>query len=229
MSKCSRNLGLYRTDAYKNALSYSAHRTSADDTETFATQKDIMIKEIVTALFAAYTLIACQAPVHITEADLVLRGGEVYTLDEKQSWAEAIAIGGDKIIAVGSYHQISAYISETTRIMDLKDAMVLPGFHDAHTHPLEGGFLQQYCDLSEIIDSVAAITAKIKICADDSEPGWLIGFDIDLSLFPQNGPDRALLDTIAPERLTFLDASDGHSVWVNQRCGGNLRDRRLVQ
>ncbi len=174
-----------------------------------------MIKPFLIALFVSITLMACESTTHRPEADLILRGSKVYTLDDQRPWARAIAIADQRIIAVGSEQEVFAYRGAATKVMDLGDAMVLPGFHDAHMHPLEGGFLQQYCDLSEIIDSVAAITAKIKMCVDESEQGWLIGFGIDLSLFPQNGPDRALLDKIAPERLMFLDASDGHSVWVN--------------
>ncbi|MFT6368149.1 MAG: putative amidohydrolase YtcJ [Halioglobus sp.] len=148
-------------------------------------------------------------------SDLILRGASVYTLDPQKPWADAVAIANNTIIAVGSEQEISAYRSATTRIMDLDNAMVLPGFHDAHMHPLEGGFLQQYCDLSEATESVEAVTTKIRECAEESDQEWIIGFGIDLSLFPQNGPDRALLDDIAPQRLMFLDASDGHSAWVN--------------
>jgi hypothetical protein len=67
-------------------------------------------------------------------ADLVLRGGAVYTVDAARSWAEAVAVRGNRIVYVGPEDGVSTYIGPRTRVVDLKGKMVLPGFQDAHIH-----------------------------------------------------------------------------------------------
>src|SRR4051812_46372835 len=71
-------------------------------------------------------------------ADLVLRRGAVYTMDAARSWAESVAIAGGRIVGVGTDREIAARIGAKTRVIALDGRMVLPGFHDAHVHPMAG-------------------------------------------------------------------------------------------
>ena len=68
-------------------------------------------------------------------SDLVLMNCMIYTVDKNRSWAEALAISGDKIDYVGNSEGIKAFIGPNTTIHDLQDKMILPGFVDAHAHP----------------------------------------------------------------------------------------------
>jgi predicted amidohydrolase YtcJ len=76
------------------------------------------------------------------EADLVLEGAAVYTVDPARTWAEAVAIRGDEILYVGGNKGAARYIGPQTRVVNLAGKMVLPGFQDAHVHPLWAGIEQ---------------------------------------------------------------------------------------
>src|SRR4051794_17214680 len=79
-------------------------------------------------------------------ADLVLRRGAVYTMDAARSWAESVAIAGGRIVGVGTDREIAARIGPKTRVIALDGRMLLPGFHDAHVHPM-AGIHDQECQL----------------------------------------------------------------------------------
>jgi predicted amidohydrolase YtcJ len=84
------------------------------------------------ALLATGTLHAQET----TTADLVLKNGAVYTSDAARSWAEAVAIRGNKIIYVGPNSGVQPLITSATRVIDLQGKMLLPGFTDSHVHPV---------------------------------------------------------------------------------------------
>jgi predicted amidohydrolase YtcJ len=73
-------------------------------------------------------------------ADLILLNGTVYTVDPALPWAEAVAVKEDRILAVGSSEEILALAGVETEVVDLAGSLLLPGFIDAHTHFLNGGF-----------------------------------------------------------------------------------------
>ena len=166
-------------------------------------------------IFLLMPLVACTRLAD--PADMVLIGGRIYTVDSNRSWAEAVAIRNNAIMAVGTDNQIAQYRGGTTEVIDLAGRMVLPGFHDSHSHPLEGGYLMRYCDLSKDGTDVDTIIDLISLCVAQSDEQWIIGFGLDLALFGSNGPDKSLLDDIAPDRFFFIDAVDGHSTLVNSK------------
>ncbi|MGN6681240.1 MAG: amidohydrolase family protein, partial [Streptosporangiaceae bacterium] len=73
------------------------------------------------------------------EADLVLRGGAVYTVDAARSWAQAVAVRDGALLAVGTNEQVAAVTGAGTKVVDLDGRMVLPGFIDAHVHASAAG------------------------------------------------------------------------------------------
>jgi predicted amidohydrolase YtcJ len=151
-------------------------------------------------------------------ADLVFLGGAVYTLDAEHSWAEAVAIKGGKIVAVGADGEIEPWIGPDTERVDLAGKMLLPGFHDAHVHPVYGGVQAQRCSL-EGLDSVRATLEEIRDCAEHTQTeGWLLASRWDLALFPDGNAPKELLDEIAPDRPVFVAGVDGHSAWVNSKA-----------
>ena len=154
-----------------------------------------------------------------SKADLVLTNAKVYTVDPTLSWATTVAIDEGKIIYVGDRTGSQSFIGEDTRVADLKGQMVLPGFHDAHIHPVSAGVKALQCDLTDI-SGVDQLIAKIKSYAEQN-PGtsWILGGGWDVLNFPPNGlPDKQLLDEIAPDRPVALVSSDGHSLWVNSKA-----------
>jgi predicted amidohydrolase YtcJ len=163
------------------------------------------------------TILGCQNPPDVTPADTIAWNGKVYTVDENQPWAEAFAIRDGAFVAVGSNQDVLAYKGADTRMIDLASGMAVPGFHDSHLHPLEGGYQAQNCELDGAA-TVEMVLETISGCANAHDRPWILGTGLDLALFGQNGPDRAQLDAIAPSRIVFLEAADGHSVWVNSRA-----------
>jgi len=147
-------------------------------------------------------------------ADLLLVGADVYTVDPAQPWAEAVAVGDGRIVAVGTRADLEARFRAAQRL-DLEGMMVLPGFHDSHVHPEAAGVELAQCNLNEE-SSVDAILTRVRAC-DAADPGeaWLVGGGWDLSLFPEAHPHKELLDAISSTRPIALTGADGHSMWVN--------------
>ncbi len=150
----------------------------------------------------------------VFSADLILSGGHIYTADQGYPSAEAIVIEDDKIIFVGAEHEALTYRKPTTRLIDTQGKMVLPGFHDAHIHPLLGGRSMMGCDLAGAAD-LEALTAILRSCLVLSEKQWLVADGLNLGFFAQSGPTLDWLDTISDTKPVLLRASDGHSVAVN--------------
>lgn len=149
--------------------------------------------------------------------DLVLRGGAVYTLNATQPRAQALAVKSGHIVAIGTDQEIAEGYKGKVEI-DLAGQMLLPGFHDGHSHPVLGGVELAQCRLGELT-TVDGILAKVRAC-NDANPGaaWLLGAGWDLSLFAQANPSKALLDAISTQRPIFLGGADGHSSWANSKA-----------
>ncbi|MYK27541.1 MAG: amidohydrolase [Gammaproteobacteria bacterium] len=149
-------------------------------------------------------------------ADLILSAGRVYTLDESEPWAEAVAIRGGHIAAVGTDEEVLSRFRG--QVFELGGRMVLPGFHDAHVHPTFGGIQLMQCDLSGSASAVA-LTALVAGCDAALPQGdWLVGGGWELSLFPDANPSKDLLDAINADRPIFLRGADGHSSWANSKA-----------
>ena len=158
----------------------------------------------------------CACGTGVQEADLVFLSGRVYTLNEAAPWAEAVAIRDGRIAAVGSDAEVTGAWAGPT--IDLAGRMLLPGFHDAHVHPMWGGIQMAQCNLAEMA-SVESLLGKVQRCDGGLPEGeWLIGGGWNLALFPEANPGKELLDRINPARPMFLRGADGHSSWANSRA-----------
>ena len=153
-------------------------------------------------------------------ADRVYLGGAIYTVDAERSWAEAVAISSGRIVFVGSDNEAQAWVGEQTELIDLDGRMMLPGFHDSHTHILIGVFSDENCDVLRIEprEAVEAALAECTGLKGFGEERWIIGGGWGEWLFPLGNPDKALLDELFPHRPVYLESSYGHSAWVNSRA-----------
>jgi len=158
-------------------------------------------------------LAVASSAVAAAPADLVLRGGAVYTVDAARSWAQAVAVKDGRIVFVGSDRGVAAHVGAGTKVVDLHGRMVLPGFVDAHIHPVSGGIELGQCDLNDLPDARATLE-KVRQCAATGE-GWVVGGGWSLAAFPGGAPTREALDAVVPGRPVYLSAADGHSSWVN--------------
>lgn len=152
-------------------------------------------------------------------ADLVFLSGGVYTVDAGRPWAEAVAVREGRITAVGSNAEIRPRIGADTRVVALAGRMLLPGFHDAHIHPVSAGLDELECPLSGI-GSLDAVLARVRECVvSGARRGeWLVGSGWSVALFPEGNAPKVLLDEISSEVPIVLTDENGHAVWVNSRA-----------
>jgi predicted amidohydrolase YtcJ len=152
-------------------------------------------------------------------AELVFVSGGVYTVDPQRPWAEAIAVRGGRIVAVGANRDVEPHVGEHTRVVDLTGRMLVPGFHDAHAHPVYAGLDTLECSLSGLA-SVAAVLDKVRSCLrSGSRRGeWIVGGGWSVALFPNGNAPGALLDEIAADVPIVLMDENGHAVWVNTKA-----------
>ncbi len=151
-------------------------------------------------------------------AELVFVGGGVYTLDPDRPWAAAVVVRNGRIVHVGGEAEARELAGPGTEVIDLAGKMLLPGFQDAHAHPLLGGTERLQCDLSdsqslaEYRDLVAAYARR--------HPGrdWILGGGWWMAAFPGGTPHRRDLDAVVADRPVFLVNRDHHGAWVNSRA-----------
>ncbi len=152
------------------------------------------------------------------EADLVLESAAVYTVDAARSWAEAVAVRGEEILYVGTNQGAARYVGPRTRVVKLAGKMVLPGFQDAHMHPLWAGIEQLHCLLYDLPTREAYAPAVTACAARDPKKEWVQGAGWDMGHFPGGIPTRHELDAVISDRPVFLVSKDGHSAWVNSKA-----------
>jgi predicted amidohydrolase YtcJ len=168
-------------------------------------------------LAAALCVSACGARPDPADggSDLIVYG-RVWTGDSARPWAQAVAVSGDTIAAVGDSATIAKMQGSNTRVMENGKAMVVPGFMDGHAHFLRGGFQLTSVDLRDAA-TPAEFIARIKAFAAKSKPGeWILGGTWDHENWPGTPlPDRSWIDSVTPNNPVFVDRLDGHMALAN--------------
>jgi predicted amidohydrolase YtcJ len=115
-------------------------------------------------------------------------------MDAARRWAGAVAVRGGRIVYVGPDSLAPGMTGPATEVVDLAGAMVLPGFQDAHVHPLSSGVELGECHLHGLT-SAGAVADSIRACAAAApDLPWVRGGGWQLPLFPDANPSRAMLD-----------------------------------
>ena len=150
------------------------------------------------------------------QADTVFINGNIYTVNDKQPHAEAIAVKGGRIIFVGSNARVKPFQGAATRVIDLHGNTVVPGLTDSHYHLSGVGAREINLNL-EGITSLDQFLAKVKERIDRAKPGeWVTGRGwIETFWKPPVFPTRWDLDKISPNNPVILTRADGHGVVVN--------------
>jgi len=151
-----------------------------------------------------------------SSASYVFTNGKVYTVNEKQPWAEAVAVDGNKIVFVGSNTEARKYIGKKSKVINLKGKMMLPGFVEGHIHVVAGGVMANGLDLQT--DDKEEIFARIReyVVANDDEV--ILGYGVRFNPWDGDLPTAAMLDEIESKRPMFFWAIDGHAAWVNSKA-----------
>jgi len=149
------------------------------------------------------------------KADLVITNAKIYTVDVNAPLAEAVAVNGNKIIAVGSSAEIEKYVDrEATRVIDAGGKLVIPGFNDAHAH--FGPVDPDYIELRYTTDP-SVITEKVRVQVARSAKGQAVyGGHWEHEMFTtREWPSKELIDAVSPDNPVVLNRTDGHSALVN--------------
>ena len=150
-----------------------------------------------------------------TPANLVLLHGKVRTQDPNRSVAQAFAIRGNTIVAVGTDEFVSALIGPQTQTVDLAGQTVLPGIIDAHTHPAESAQDLDKCNLHDQELTLAKIKSEVAECLKDRpnpSQRWFEATQVNPSGLNLTRED---LDSILRGHPMILRGSDGHTAWLN--------------
>jgi predicted amidohydrolase YtcJ len=149
-------------------------------------------------------------------ADLVIVNARVHTLDRARPEAEAVAVYGNRIAAVGTSVEIRKLAGARTRIVDARGALVLPGFNDAHVHFIDGGGHLASVQLRDA-SSPEEFAERIRQFAAKTPKGrWITGGDWDHERWPGAPlPTKELIDKFTPDTPVFVNRLDGHMSLAN--------------
>ena len=167
------------------------------------------------AVAAVFALNACGGG-GIPVADKVLINGRIWTVDPARPWAEAVAIRDGRIAAVGTTAEIKKLAGRETETIDLKNALVLPGFIDSHVHFVNGGYSLMNLQLRPA-KTKAEFTARIAAKAESLPKGeWILNGDWDHTRFdPVELPRKEWIDAVTPDHPVCVNRLDEHMILAN--------------
>ena len=170
---------------------------------------------VVTLIFNSSYLLASSSA-----ARQVFLNGSIHTFNKQLEIIEAISIKDGVIEQIGSNEEIKKIIDKNTSVINLEGKMMMPSFHDAHSHPIWSGIDQYKCVVSELYE-IEGMRSEIKECLNSEltkTTGWLVGTGLNIALFPAGNPNKSLLDEISTDIPIYVDASDGHSGLANSKA-----------
>ena len=150
---------------------------------------------------------------------LVLRGGAAFDGHTYRP-GHGVVVAGGRVRAVAADADLASYVATGERVeeVDLAGGLVLPGFQDAHVHPVQGGLLRLRCDLAELETREDYLEAVASYAAAHPELEWVIGGGWTMSVFGTAGPRADDLSAMVPDRPVVLVNRDHHGTWVNRRA-----------
>jgi predicted amidohydrolase YtcJ len=173
------------------------------------------------ALLAA----ACGAAPQGEEADLVLRNGQIVTVDEAVPEAQAVAIRGHTILAVGTDAEIEPYIGPGTEVIDLNGRLAIPGFIEGHGHYMGVGQAKMNLDLMHVQNWDEVVGMVAAAARDAGRDAWIVGrgwhqekWDRVPEPSVDGVPLHTTLDSVSPNNPVVLTHASGHASFVNGRA-----------
>src|SRR5437868_3484645 len=162
------------------------------------------------------TLFSCTLPAQLRpSAELIVTNAKIWTVDSSMPRAEAVAVIGDRIVAVGTATDIDIWRGTNTRVIDAGGKLLLPGFNDAHTHFVSGGFQLDSVDLKDA-DSPEEFARRIGERAKQRPKEWITGGDWDDQKWhPPQLPTKEMIDAATPDTPVFVSRYDGHMSLAN--------------
>lgn len=177
--------------------------------------KNVFARAILLAtLFAPFTpFVAAQSK---PAADLIIRNAKVWTVDKDHPAAQAVAVLGDRIVAVGSTNDVEPWRGAHTQVIDATGKLLLPGFNDSHVHFVDGGLSLDSVQLNDAT-SAAEFARRVGEQAKKTPKGeWVTSGDWDETKWtPATMPTKELIDPLTPDIPVFVSRYDGHMALAN--------------
>jgi len=130
----------------------------------------------------------------------------------------AVAVRDGRIFAVGDEDRVREQAGAAAYEVDLRGGLLLPGFQDAHMHPMVGGLERLRCEMSELAGVEEYVDALTRAAHQQAGAGWFRAGGWSVSAFGPGGPTVELLDRVVPDKPAFIPSTDHHDAWVNSRA-----------
>jgi predicted amidohydrolase YtcJ len=174
----------------------------------------VRLARTIAAVTVAYTLAACGASKN-DPVTLAVVNARIWTGNPQRPWAEAIAVRGDRIAAVGSSAEIQKMTGASARVVDAHGQMLVPGFNDSHVHIISAGRGLSSVKLRDA-STPAEFIARIKAYAKTIPKGaWITDGDWDHTLWGGELPTRRWIDSVTPDNPVWVARLDGHMSLAN--------------
>jgi predicted amidohydrolase YtcJ len=167
--------------------------------------------------------LSCNEPAE--HADLVILGGAIYTMDDRQPVVQSVAVSGDRILFAGAEKEGKRFIGAETRVIDLQGQIMTPGFIEGHGHIIGVGYNELELDLMAV-RSYEELVAAVKKAVDKAAPGeWILGrgwhqdkWDTLPEKMVKGFQTHHLLSSVSPHNPVFLEHASGHAAIANAKA-----------
>ena len=174
-------------------------------------------------IFFALSLFSCSEKKPL--ADLIIRGGKIYTANDAQPEVQAVAVVGNKIIFAGSESEVERFKGDQTQLIDLQGKTMTPGFIEGHGHLLGLGFQELTLNLADT-KSYEELVDRVKAAVEKSKPGdWIVGrgwhqdrWEKKPSKLIKGFQTHELLSAVSPNNPVYLTHASGHASFVNAKA-----------
>jgi predicted amidohydrolase YtcJ len=160
----------------------------------------------------------------------ILIEGRIWTADTHRPFAEAVAIRGEKFVAVGSRDELQKYRDDNTRVIDVAGGLVVPGLIDSHIHLIDGGLRLASVQLRDAATRDEFVRRLSEFARKQERGVWIFGGDWDHTLWGGELPSRDWIDAVTPDNPVWLNRLDGHMSLANTaamraaKVGDNVKD-----
>lgn len=147
-------------------------------------------------------------------ADVIITNARVFTSDESNPHADAVAVRGNRILYVGNRREADEWCGPATRVLDGQGKTLLPGFIDSHFHLLWGSIWLGNAQLQEVKNQTDLKSVLLEFASENQTTTWVLGRGIKYGIVST----RQELDTIVVDRPVYVGAYDGHTAWANTKA-----------
>jgi predicted amidohydrolase YtcJ len=147
-------------------------------------------------------------------AEVIIRSAKVFTSDESNPYAEAVAVKGNRIVYVGTNEGVESFKDKSTRVIDGQGHTLTPGFIDTHVHLLWGAIWMSSAQLQEVRTKEDLKNVLTDFAQNNKTDQWVVGRGIKYGIVST----RQELDEIISDRPVYIGAYDGHTGWANTKA-----------